>query len=208
MVARFVDLVSGLMPEFHTALGQTVAVPVNDGTGVVAEEFDEVLVDVTCGVLRRHRHVIPFVNLCAPFLLIARVDGTEVITDAGPGDKAVNADYLGAFFSSGAHGKHAARAAAHDNDVGRVGGLDLVFGDFGFFAEPVAVVFFRFRLNDFNRDFAFGLGNTLGGGFTYRGRGDACARDGIKLRALAREKELFDGACGRLTDRGRFIGNV
>ena len=86
---------------------------------------------------------------------------------------------------------------------------NFAFGEFGFLAEPVAVVgVVRLLVDDFNRDFAAGLGDTLRRGLVHGARGDRGTRNGVDLGALRRHEGLLERFGRRLTDRGRFVRNV
>ena len=209
LVAGIVPFVARFVYELDAALGEAVAEPVDDGARFVAPELDEVLTHVTSRVLRRHGDEFELVDLRAPFLLVAAVDRAEVFAHARADGEAVDADHLAARFGSRRHGEHAARAATDDEDVRAVGRRDFAFGEFGFLAEPVAVVgLVRLLVDDFNRDFAAGLGDTLRRGLVHGARGDRGTRNGVDLGALRRHEGLLEGLGRRLTDRGRFVRNV
>ena len=209
LVAGFVVLVAGLMPELDVALGEAVADPVDGFAGLVAPELDEVLLDVAARVLRGHRDELELVDLGAPGLLVAGVDGAEVLADARADGESVDADHLAARFGSGGDGEEAARAAADDENVGLVRGDDVLFGDFGLLAEPVAVVFVGLLVgDDFNGNFALGLRNALGGGLGDGLRRDRGAGDAVDFGGLSGHQVLLERVGGGLTDPRGFVGDV
>ena len=53
MVVGRINRVAGLVPQFHAALGQTVAVPIDRGAGIVTPHLDQILLQVAGSV---HRH--------------------------------------------------------------------------------------------------------------------------------------------------------
>lgn len=112
-------------------------------------------------------------------------------------------------FGSGGDGEEAARAAADDENVGLVRGDDVLFGDFGLLAEPVAVVFVGLLVgDDFNGNFALGLRNALGGGLGDGLRRDRGAGDAVDFGGLSGHQVLLERVGGGLTDPRGFVGDV
>ena len=105
--------------------------------------------------------------------------------------------------------EEAARAAADDENVGLVRGDDVLFGDFGLLAEPVAVVFVGLLVgDDFNGNFALGLRNALGGGLGDGLRRDRGAGDAVDFGGLSGHQVLLERVGGGLTDPRGFVGDV
>ena len=50
MVVGRINRVAGLVPQFHAAFGQTVAVPIDRGAGIVAPNLDQLLLQVAGSV--------------------------------------------------------------------------------------------------------------------------------------------------------------
>ena len=209
LVARIVVFVAGFVPQFHAAFFATVAQPIDRRTGFVAEKLHQFLTEVAARVLRRHRDVFELVDLRAPLLLIAGIDGAQIFADARTHGIAVDADHLAACFRRSRYGKHAARAAPDDHNVGGHGGLDVLFRNFRGFTEPIAV-FLRFgglRRHLLHRDFALGLRDALGGRLYDGVRGDGSPRHHINLCRLFGENELLQhGGCRLADPRGFFTG--
>ena len=205
-----VVLVARFVPELDAALGETVAVPVNDGARLLAEDLDEVLIDVTGRVLGHHRHEIKLIDLRAPGLLIAGVETAHVAAHAGARRETIDADHLGAFFGSRADRKETARAAADNEHIGGIGRGDALFSNLRRLAEPIA----RIRISigaahdDFNGDFTLGLCNALAGGLHDGIRRDGSARNDINLSRLGRHERSLESFGSRLTDGRGLVGNI
>ena len=159
-------------------------------------------------VLGRHRHEVELVDLRPPGLLVAGIQGAQVVADAGSRREAVDADHLCAGFSGRRHGEHAARAAAHHQDVGLARSRNALFVDLGRLPKPVAVVS-RVRLFDhLNRNFAFRLRDALRRCLRNRLRRDGCARGGVDARALRSHQHALQFLRSRLADGRRLVRNV
>ena len=110
----------------------------NDGARLLAEDLDEVLIDVAGRVLGHHRHEIKLIDLRAPGLLIAGVETAHVAAHAGARRETIDADHLGAFFGSRADRKETARAAADNEHIGGIGRGDALISNLRRLAEPSA----------------------------------------------------------------------
>ena len=178
-VAVAVVVAAGLVPQLHAAVSQTIAVPVDGLSGLLAEQAHQALVDVTGCDLGHLGDVIELVDLGAPFLLVTAVDGAQVVADAAAGHL-VDDQGLCAVLGSAAGCKQAARAAADHQNFGLEGVHDVAVSDDGSGAQPLrgAVV--------------HGLGGLVGGGQTHGLLNAAC---GCLLHGLA-----GDGGTGNAVD--------
>ena len=208
LVARLIHLVARLVPELDASLLQAIAVPVDRFARLFAEELHEVLAQMPGGVLGRHRHEVELVDLRAPGLLVPRIQGAEVVPDAGARREAVDADHLCARFRGRRHGEHAARAAADHQNVGFARFRDALFVDLRGFPKPVAVVLCVRLFNHLNRDLALRLRDALRRRLRNRLRRDGCARDGVDAGALRSDQHALQFLCRRLADGRRLVRNV
>ena len=171
-VARSLICIDRLVPELDAAFGKAVAVPIHDLARLFCKSLEKTLIDVAARGLRGNRYEIEFVDLRTPLRLVARTDGGKAFTNARANGKAVDADHLCAALSRGSHGKHAARAAADNENLGLDRLDDVFFCNDRRLPKPVAslgVCGSRF-FDNLDRNFAHGLVNTL----------LRCARDGIR----------------------------
>ena len=208
MMVSGINLVARFVPEFHAAFGQTIAVPVNRGAGIVTPHLNQILLQVACGIRRYGANELPLVDHGAIFLLIAGVHGRQVVANAGAGRESVDADHLGPLFCRSGNGKHTAGTAT-DHENFRLDRIDNVFfRNFGRLAEPVSVIGILALGDDFNENFALGLCNALGGGLVDGLRGDARSGNGVNVSRLSLQNELFQLLGCSLTDVGRFVRDV
>lgn len=135
-VAVAVVVAAGLVPQLHAAVSQTIAVPVDGLSGLLAEQAHQALVDVTGCDLGHLGDVIELVDLGAPFLLVTAVDGAQVVADAAAGHL-VDDQGLCAVLGSAAGCKQAARAAADHQNFGLEGVHDVAVSDDGSGAQPL-----------------------------------------------------------------------
>lgn len=208
MVVGRINRVTGLVPQFHAALGKTVAVPIDRGAGIVAPNLNQILLQVACGIRRYGANELPLVDHGAVFLLIAGVHGRQIVANASAGRESVDADHLGPLFCRSGNGKHTAGTAA-DHENFRLDRIDNVFFRyFGRLAEPVAVIG-RFGLgDDFNGNFTFGLCDALGGRLVNGLRSDARSGNGVNVSRLSLQKRLPELLCSGLADVGRLVRDV
>ncbi len=80
-----IDLVARFVPEFHAAFGQTIAVPINRGAGIVAPNLDQILLQVAGSVHRHGANEFELVDLGSLLFLIAGIHGGQVVANAGAG---------------------------------------------------------------------------------------------------------------------------
>ena len=208
MIPRVVLGIAALVPQLHATLGEAVAVPVDHRAGLLAEQLHQLLIDVAGSVLGRHGDVIELVDLRAPRLLIAGVDGAQVVADAHAGREAVDSDDLRALLGGGGHDEHAAGAAADDQHLGLVLGDDLALVDFRLLAEPIAVRSIFLLLEYLDRDFALGLLDALVRRLGHSSGGDRRAGNRVDLRALRAHQPRLELLGRRLAIAGRLIGQV
>ena len=208
MMVSGINLVARFVPELYAAFGQTIAVPVNRGAGIVTPHFNQILLQVACGICRYGANELPLVDHGAVFLLVAGVHGRQVVANAGTGRESVDADHLGPLFCRSGNGKHTAGTAA-DHENFRLDRIDNVFFRyFGRLAEPVAVIG-RFGLgDDFNGNFTFGLCDALGGRLVNGLRSDARSGNGVNVGRLSLQKRLPELLCSGLADVGRLVRDV
>lgn len=95
MMVSGIDLVARFVPEFHAAFGQTIAVPINRGAGIVAPNLDQILLQVAGSVHRHGANEFELVDLGSLLFLIAGIHGGQVVANAGAGRESVDADHLG-----------------------------------------------------------------------------------------------------------------
>jgi hypothetical protein len=196
------------VPQFHAALGKTVAVPIDRGAGIVAPNLDQILLQVAGSVHRHGANEFELVDLGSLLFLIAGIHGGQVVANAGAGRESINADHLGPLFGCCGNGKHTAGTAT-DHENFRLDRIDDVFfSDFRRLAEPVAVVGLFGLGDNFNGNFTLCLSNALGGGLVNGLRGDAGAGNGVDVSRLSLQNELFQLLGCSLTDVGSFVRNV
>ena len=207
-IAGMVILVARFVPEFDATFFQTVPQPINGFSRLFAPELHQILLDMATSVLRSHRDEVKLVNLRAPLLLVARINSTQVFTNASAHREAINTNHLATSFSSGGYGEHTARTTPHDENVGVVRGNNIFFSDFRGFAEPVAVILFFILGDDFNGDFATSLSDTLGSGLMNSARRNGGTKDAINFSALKTHQLLLQGFGSSLANRRSFVGHI